>query len=51
MEASNRREEREKRLQEATGNDEATGEDLLGHDEEEDTAEYGEEGHDDEEAD
>lgn len=46
-----RYEEREKQLQKATGNNEATGEDLLDHDEEEDTAEYGEEGYDDEEDD
>jgi len=50
-EASKRREEREKRLHEAIGNDEATGEDLLDHDEEEDAAEYSKEGCDDEEDD
>jgi hypothetical protein len=43
--------EREKQLEKATGNNEAAGEDLLGHDEEEDTAEYGEEGSGNEEDD
>lgn len=51
-EASKRREEREKRLQEAAGNNGATGEGPLDlDDEEEDTAEYGDEGFDDEEDD